>query len=430
MHDWLSRNKIHRDGAGAPVYAKAQVDAEGRLVLPPELNALYGLQEGVEVHVDLAANTLRLRRPVTQLARVYIEPTNACNLNCRTCIRNNWDEKLGKMSQATFARVLDGLRSLPQPLTVFFGGYGEPLSHRRIVDMVVQAKAIGARVELITNATLLDEDMSRRLIGAGLDMLWVSLDGATPESYSDVRLAEALPQILGNLRRFHELRLDVTPRTELGIAFVAMQSNIGDLPSLLQIGGRLGVRHYSVSGVLAHTEAMCRETLYARTLSEGAARTSAWAPQISLPRMDVNEATRDALYRVLRSGRNVSLGGASLTEAKDRCPFVEKGSAVIAWNGDVSPCLALLHDHTSYLHNRERVSHKYVAGNVNKRKLQDIWLSPDYLAFRRRVQDFEFSPCSFCGGCNLAEENREDCFGNTHPTCGGCLWAQGVIQCP
>jgi hypothetical protein len=33
-------------------------------------------------------------------------------------------------------------------------------------------------------------------------------------------------------------------------------------------------------------------------------------------------------------------------------------------------------------------------------------------------------------GCNLSETNEEACFGNPFPTCGGCLWAQGVIQCP
>ena len=35
-----------------------------------------------------------------------------------------------------------------------------------------------------------------------------------------------------------------------------------------------------------------------------------------------------------------------------------------------------------------------------------------------------------CGGCNQVDANKEDCFGSTFPTCGGCLWAQGVIQCP
>jgi len=67
---------------------------------------------------------------------------------------------------------------------------------------------------------------------------------------------------------------------------------------------------------------------------------------------------------------------------------------------------------------------------VNERKLRELWNEPAYLAFRERVQTFDFSPCTFCGGCNLSEINEEDCFGNTFPTCGGCLWAQGVIQCP
>jgi cholesterol oxidase len=38
--------------------------------------------------------------------------------------------------------------------------------------------------------------------------------------------------------------------------------------------------------------------------------------------------------------------------------------------------------------------------------------------------------CTFCGGCDMSESNVEDCFGNEFPTCGGCLWSQGVVQCP
>ena len=32
--------------------------------------------------------------------------------------------------------------------------------------------------------------------------------------------------------------------------------------------------------------------------------------------------------------------------------------------------------------------------------------------------------------CDMFGENKEDCIGNTHPTCGGCLWAEGVLSCP
>jgi hypothetical protein len=55
---------------------------------------------------------------------------------------------------------------------------------------------------------------------------------------------------------------------------------------------------------------------------------------------------------------------------------------------------------------------------------------PEHLSFRDRVQDFDFAECTICGSCDLAEKNEEDCIGNTFPTCGGCLWAQGVVQCP
>ena len=44
------------------------------------------------------------------LARLYIEPTSRCNLACRTCIRNTWDEPLGDMARTTFDRIADAAR--------------------------------------------------------------------------------------------------------------------------------------------------------------------------------------------------------------------------------------------------------------------------------------------------------------------------------
>jgi len=46
--------------------------------------------------------------------------------------------------------------------------------------VVARVKEIGATAEMITNGRLLDAKRSRRLIDAGLDVLWVSIDGATP----------------------------------------------------------------------------------------------------------------------------------------------------------------------------------------------------------------------------------------------------------
>ena len=100
---------------------EAKVDEEGRLILSPEFMTRYGLRPGVEVRIEEGVYGLKLNRPVTHLAKVYIEPTNRCNLECRTCIRNIWDEPLGQMSSETFLRIIGGLKSFsPPPFHLFW----------------------------------------------------------------------------------------------------------------------------------------------------------------------------------------------------------------------------------------------------------------------------------------------------------------------
>jgi MoaA/NifB/PqqE/SkfB family radical SAM enzyme len=142
------------------------------------------------------------------------------------------------------------------------------------------------------------------------------------------------------------------------------------------------------------------------------------------------DSTRDPLYWSMRYGKTLSWAGSDLASAKDRCPFIESGAGVIGWDGGFSPCLPLLHSHTSFVLDRERYSRRWIVGNIVEKSLSDLWNDPKHIAFREHVQSFDFAPCASCGGCEAADCNEEDCEGNTFPTCGGCLWAQGMIQCP
>lgn len=411
---------------------QARVDEEGRLVLSPEFAAYYGLKLGGEVRIEEGGGGLKFNRPVTHLAKVYVEPTNACNLECRTCIRNIWDEPIGHMDGKTFDRIIEGLQPFSPKPTVFFGGFGEPLFHEGIVDMVARVKALGASVELITNGTLLTQKMSKELIEAGLDVLWVSLDGATPESYADVRLGAALPEVLANLKRFRDIRMEAQLlKPEIGIVFVAMKRNINDLPSLLRTGNRLDASRFLVTNVLPYTEELREEILYSRALMDIIYQPPLQVPHVKLPKIDVDRIAKKSLYHALRDeGLSVSIGDSILGEESDRCPFIKSGSTAISWEGNLSPCLPLMHSFFSFLDDRKRASRRHVIGNVAEKSLHDLWNAPEYVAIRERVQAFSFSHCVFCAGCELSLANEEDCRGNTFPTCGGCLWAQGVVQCP
>lgn len=414
-----------------PTTAWAAVNEQGDLVIPKDVAARYGLHPGARVRLDEGHNFVRLHRPVTHLTKLYIEPTVACNLDCITCFRNAWGEPNGRMSEETFEAFFASLQKMNPIPSVYFGGIGEPLFHPRTLEWVKRVKALGVKVEMITNGTILTEKVARKVIDTGLDVLWVSLDGATPETYADVRLGAELPQVLENLRRFSAMRQGGHhPKPELGIAFVAMRRNIHELPTIIRLGRSLRAQHYSVSNLQPATEEMQSEVLYNRSLRNAAFINSPYTPTLSLPKIDFTPETRDALFEAFNSGCNVNFAGNNWGSATDVCNFVESGTMSVNWQGDVAPCWPLMHEHNTFLHSKPHHKYKHIIGNVRERSLEDLWLDKAYVAYRERLHNFEFAPCTFCGGCDLSEANVEDCCSNPAPACGVCLWAQGVIQCP
>jgi MoaA/NifB/PqqE/SkfB family radical SAM enzyme len=408
---------------GTPPSAK--VDPQGHLILPEEIAQDNALEPGSELAINAAPAGMLVRWPVSQLRKVYIEPTSHCNLACRTCMRNAWDEPKGHMARETFNLVIDALADQKPKVTVFFGGFGEPLLHPDIITMVERSARIAASVELITNGILLDARMSEGLIESGLSTLWVSLDGASPESYADVRMSNSLTDVLRNIAAYRELHRRLKRiEPEIGVVFVAMRRNINEFPGLVRQSASLGVSRYMLTNILPYTPEMCSEVLYHHSVDRWGGSPSPWNPNIQVPEIDLDAVTRDTLFKIWTARP----GG--LTDWHDRCPFIEQRSTSVAWDGSVSPCLGLLHSHISYLFDLRQSIQRYQLGNVNQRSLPEIWLSEEYTRFRQKVEQFDFAPCTVCGGCQMAEANQEDCFGNTFPTCGGCLWAKGVIQCP
>ncbi len=412
----------------------ARVNENRDVVLPPHLAKELGISPGDEIRVETYGHGFRLHPSINTLKRVYVEATNKCNLTCSTCMRNVWDVEYGHMSVGTFKRILSGLEAVPDKPEIFLGGYGEPLSHPGILPMIEHAKEQGHRVSLITNGVLLTESVIRSLIELKLDMLWVSLDGASPECYTDVRLGDSLPIVLENISQLRTQKYqrfggsNWSGHPKLGIAFVAMRRNIKDLNEVIRLGTRLGAVEFSISNVLAHNPELLRENLYMRSLDLVAGQEI--RPIVHMPLMDVQPETMQALMSILKELYQLEFTGSRLNRNTDQCPFVERGSLAIRWDGKISPCLPLLYTHRHFLDERERTSKEYFVGDIHENDLSQIWNNSVYNDLRKRLQDFDFSPCAFCNSCEMANENLEDCFGNVHPTCGGCLWARGLIRCP
>ncbi len=369
------------------------------------------------------------------IRKVYVEPTNACNLACATCVRHAWDEPEGFMAWDAFRAVVEGLAAArggsgDAAATVAFMGLGEPLLHPRFLDMVRLAKERGLRVEVTTNALLLERNLAEALVDAGLDQLVVSIDGASAEAFGRVRSGASLTRVVENVRYLHDHRGPYYgPRVRVGIEFVAMRSNVRELPGLNRLAAQIGASFVIVSNVLAYNPELVGETLYDRGATAGSGPATSATPRWTLPRMDADEEVGAALGEALRTVTQVSILDHDLASANARCPFVHADACAVAWHGGASPCPPLLHTYRCFLlGRREKVMTRWEVGRLPAEPLDAIWAKPEYVAFRERVRDFDFPPCTDCD-CELAAGNLEDCVGNPHPVCGDCLWARGIIRC-
>ena len=136
-----------------------------------------------------------------------VETTNLCNLECPMCsrtvqIKEGTYVDIGTMGMDLYKKMIDegaenGLCSLK------LNFLGEPLSDPHIVERVKYAKDKGILdVMFNTNAALLDEKMSYKILEAGIDDVFFSFDSIDPSKYNKIRVGTDFDTVVNNIKNF------------------------------------------------------------------------------------------------------------------------------------------------------------------------------------------------------------------------------------
>ena len=392
----------------------AKNDGCGRLIFPHEFLERRHISPDTEYWLDEREDDLLLHPRLPDVRKLYLEPTTACNLRCRSCIRNAWTEPEALMSMSTFQHLLDGLAALPELQRAVLSGFGEPLLHPRILEMIQMLRERGLTVTLGSNGLLLSPEVARELVKLRLDRLVVSLDGIKPETYAGIRGA-LLAQVLDNIHALNEAKRrqgSLSPTLE--IEFVALRSNVAELSGLATLAAQLGAGRVLVSHVLPYSEEMRGEVLYSHE-PRGPLGPSSWP---------------------ISAGAWILWGSVQLPRmhwgAERRCRFVSDKAIVVGWDGAISPCYALSHNYSYFaVDGKKKQVSRYTLGSAAEQQLASIWQSEEYVRFRSQVRGFHFPSCPDCDlreTCNLRELNQ-GCWG-WNPSCADCLWAQDIVRCP
>ena len=346
------------------------------------------------------------------IQKLYVEASSRCNLRCKMCFRHSWvGERFGDLDPAVFARVMDE-PVLRDTGTVFFGGMGEPLVHPALAEMAALASARGKQVELVTNGTLLTREKARELLDAGVSRIWVSIDELY-ENYGKIQVGSDFGLVLGNLEAFNELRQGTKAR--LGMTAVVMRYNIASLRRIREFAEHFQADDLNLSHMIPNRPEDVEQALW--PMCDVAAikavtdkigytwRFEGFDMGTAIPMLFPDEES-------LQEAELFSWKGKPVTRRTNWCRFIEEGHCFIRWDGDVSPCMGLLHTADTYLGDHKRRIRHHAFGNVHEQSLGVIWDDEEYRAFRQRVHEFKYAPCLFCGGCELLEENETDCIGS------------------
>jgi hypothetical protein len=159
---------------------------------------------------------------------VQIESTNICNAKCVFCPRDEMHRRQGVMDMDLFKKIVDECATLG--IThVRVHNYGEPFLDRQLVEKVRYAKTRGIQeVGMISNGSLITEELARGMIEAGLDAINISVDASGKEVFERTRLNLDYDTVIGNVRTLARLRKE-SGRThpKLILSFVR-QNNSAD----------------------------------------------------------------------------------------------------------------------------------------------------------------------------------------------------------
>jgi MoaA/NifB/PqqE/SkfB family radical SAM enzyme len=315
-----------------------------------------------------------LRRPIDCL---QVEVTTRCPGSCRYCprtvLRDQWRSR--DMTLVTFSRLWPLMRRASR---VHLQGWGEPLLHPDFFQMAALARRAGCQVSTTTCGLRMEAPLARAVVESGIDIVAFSLAGADAPANDAWRRGVAFQHVCQALESLQTVRRKhMAVHLELHIAYLLLASELRSVHRLPALMERLGVHAAVVStldylpapGLAAEAIGPHQGDLLARAAKILAA-TAAEARRLGL---QFHYALPDP-----------AAAGTGCRENIGRSLFV-------AADGALSPCVFV------NLPLERPPASRRVFGDANREDPLDVWESPAFRRFRRRLTEGDPDlPCLAC----------------------------------
>ncbi|MEM1539701.1 MAG: SPASM domain-containing protein, partial [Candidatus Bathyarchaeia archaeon] len=397
-------------------------------------------------------------------------------------MRQTWKAKPLDMSLDLYKKIAEESFSRLKRLVLY--GVGEPFLNPNIVEMLRIAREKlpkESQIIMSTNGSLISEQLTDKIFKEiGVNSISFSIDTTDESTLRRIRRGFEPAAVTKSFWRIAKLKDKAAREFKLGVEAVIMEDNFKDLPNLVGNLAENNIDYIIVSHVVPYTQETYEKALYttlsrpsleiiksslnfgwrliresSKELLGGIQGTEAHPKSAELIReywkhaeergywiniplllksRDKIKKTKmaESIFRLCQKIAqehqvDLKLPRLYLNAKERKCPYIEKGTAVVRSDGQVTPCLEFTYPHLLYINAHMKTVHEITFGETKREKIRDIWVKEAYANFRK-TREKMVSNIPWCGdcpfstlGCFYTKTNEADCHAN-QPGCSECLY--------
>jgi len=313
------------------------------------------------------------------LQEITVEITQQCLQKCVHCSSVATSESQQALTKDEIIRIAQDFAHLGGKTMEISGG--EPLLYDEVFDIIPIIKSLGLKVNIFTCGEITKSDDFESIMKEKVkaikhqkvDKIVFSIHGANAQTHDDI--ARTKSSFSHAVRFIREL---TNERLHIGIHFVPMSPNFEEFKDLVEFAARLGVEEISVLRFVPQGRG--EENKESLMLNKEAV-----AQLIEL----LTEAEKRKDIRI-KIGSHLDFTFLLDGGPPKKC-MAGIRKCLVESNGDVIPCAV-------FKGMKDKDNNDYIAGNVRKASLDEIWRTSKIFAKFRA-----FDPRSLKGECNACQ---------------------------
>lgn len=179
--------------------------------------------------------------------------TNPCNLKCIHCYDATAKKRIDLPTDKAI-EVIDWLRDAGVRFIVFSGG--EPLLRRDLLDLMAHCQIAQIGFGMRTNATLIRNDLPKKLRELAIGVIGTSIDGATSETHDLVRGVGKFQRTIKGIQALVREGIRVNVEVVLG------KHNMHEVTQFVKLAENLDVAEINFSALTPQGRGVALEDLF------------------------------------------------------------------------------------------------------------------------------------------------------------------------